>query len=155
MAKAQKLDAAPRRRTTVKEDGPHPMDVHVGARLKLRRMILGISQEALGGSLGLTFQQVQKYEKGANRIGASRIFELSNLLDVPVQYFYDDFHNAAAPAVGFAEAEAGEAFMELVNSPEGVELCRCFSGIKDPRVKKRVLDLVKTIAETEDTPAAS
>ena len=150
MAKPQKA-ATTVKKTTAKYDGPHPVDVHVGARLKIRRMILGISQEALGRALGLTFQQVQKYEKGANRIGASRIFELSSLLDVPVQYFYDDYNSEKTGAIaGFAEADAGDAFMELVNSPEGVELCRCFAGISDPKVKKRVLELVKTIAETED-----
>ena len=78
-----------------KEEGPHPIDVHVGARVKLRRMILGYSQEAIGKKLGLTFQQIQKYEKGVNRIGASRIFELAQLLDVPIQFFYDDYGDAA------------------------------------------------------------
>lgn len=134
---------------STKKDGPHPVDVHVGARVKLRRMILGMSQETLGKALGLTFQQIQKYEKGVNRIGASRIFELSNLLEVPVQYFYDDYGDLIGAPAGMAEPDAGEAFMELVNSPEGVELCRYFADIKDPKVKKRVLDLVKTIAETE------
>ncbi len=133
-----------------KQDGPHPIDVHVGARVKLRRLILGMSQEALGKSLGLTFQQIQKYEKGVNRIGASRIFELSRLLDVPIQYFYDDYGDAGVvSAPGFAENDVGENFMQLVSSPEGVELCRHYAEIKDPKVKKRVLDLVKTIAETE------
>ena len=129
--------------------GPHPVDVHVGARVRLRRMILGISQESLGNALGLTFQQIQKYEKGANRIGASRLFELSDLLDVPIQYFYDDYGDMIGAPAGFTESDPGDAFMELVNSPEGVQLCRYFSAIDDPHVKKRVLDLVKTIAETE------
>ena len=106
--------------------------------------------DALGKALGLTFQQIQKYEKGVNRIGASRIFELSQLLDVPIQYFYEDYGDGGARVPGMAEPDAGEAFMKLVNSPEGVELCRYFSKIKDQKVKKRVLDLVKTIAETED-----
>lgn len=149
MAKAQKeTRARPAKRP--KEEGPHPIDVHVGARVKLRRMILGMSQETLGKALGLTFQQIQKYEKGVNRIGASRIFELSQLLDVPIQYFYEDYGDTgAARSQGLAEPDAGEAFMQLVNSPEGVELCRHFAEIKDPKVRKRVLDLVKTIAETE------
>ena len=147
MAKPQKAAKKAPLPKAPKHDGPHPIDVHVGARVKLRRMILGMSQDALGRSLGLTFQQIQKYEKGVNRIGASRIFELSNLLDVPIQYFYDDYGDAsAAPAPGMAE---GDTFMDLVNSPEGVELCRYFAAITDPKVKKRVLDLVKTIADTE------
>lgn len=134
-------------KTTVKSNGPHPIDVHVGARVKLRRMILGMSQETLGKALGLTFQQIQKYEKGVNRIGASRIFELSNLLDVPIQYFYNDYGDTIGGERG--AAAAGDMFMNLVNSPEGVQLCRSFSEINDPQVKKRVLDLVKSIAETE------
>ncbi|NOX96216.1 MAG: helix-turn-helix transcriptional regulator [Alphaproteobacteria bacterium] len=135
-------------RKVPKREGPHPIDRHVGARVKLRRMILGMSQDALGKALGLTFQQIQKYEKGINRIGASRLFELSGLLDVPIQFFYDDYGDATSRATGFAEPDAAETFMELVNSPEGVQLCRYFAEIKDPKVKRRVLDLVKTISET-------
>ena len=134
--------------TRPKRDGPHPVDTHVGSRVKLRRMILGMSQDSLGKSLGLTFQQVQKYEKGVNRIGASRLFELSDLLEVPIQYFYDGYGDADT-ANGFAEPDVAETFMELVNSPDGVNLCRYFAEIKDPQVKKRVLDLVKSIAETD------
>ena len=133
-----------------KKGGPDPMDIHVGARVRLRRMILGISQEKLGQALGVTFQQIQKYEKGINRIGAGRLRDLANLLKVPVQFFYDDYEDAApGAATGMAESDAGGDFMEFINSPEGVELCRHFSSIDDPQVKKRVLDLVKTIAETE------
>lgn len=133
-----------------KRRGPHPIDVHVGSRVKLRRMILGMSQESLGKSLGLTFQQIQKYEKGVNRIGASRIFEISQLLGVPVQFFYDEYGDRTANGAGFAEPDgAGNPVMELVSSPEGVQLCRYFAAIRDPQVKKRVLDLVKSIAETE------
>ncbi|MCK5747785.1 MAG: helix-turn-helix transcriptional regulator [Oricola sp.] len=131
---------------------PHPIDVHVGSRVKLRRMILGMSQETLGRSLGLTFQQIQKYEKGVNRIGASRMFELSQLLDVPVQFFYDEYGDRSV-VNGFAEPAAGEPVMTLLNTPEGVQLCRYFSGIRDPEVKKRVLELVRSIAETEGAPA--
>src|SRR4051812_42442557 len=86
-----------RRRQTV--DGPDPTDVHVGVRVRLRRTLLGMSQERLGDALGLTFQQVQKYERGANRIGASRLFQLSHILDVPVSYFFDEM---AAPGAGRA-----------------------------------------------------
>ena len=144
MTKASQTPA----KASAKRDGPHPVDTHVGSRVKLRRMILGMSQDALGKSLGLTFQQVQKYEKGVNRIGASRLFELSDLLEVPIQYFYDGYGDADQ-ANGFAEPDVAEAFMELVNSPDGVHLCRYFAEIKDTQVKKRVLDLVKSIAETE------
>lgn len=150
MAKTEK-PARKAAKKTSRRIGPHPIDTHVGSRVKLRRMILGMSQDALGKALGLTFQQIQKYEKGVNRIGASRLFELSELLEVPIQFFYDDYGDAVPAGGGFAEPDAAEAFMELVNSPEGVQLCRYFAGIKDPKVKRRVLDLVKTIAETEDS----
>ena len=149
MAKPQKAAANPGNRIP---GDRHPVDIHVGSRVKLRRMILGLSQESLGKSLGLTFQQIQKYEKGVNRIGASRIFEMAKLLNVPVQFFYDEMDGDRGAATGFAEeADSGGALMELVNSPEGVQLCRYFSSIKDAEVKKRVLDLVKSIAENESS----
>lgn len=152
--KAPKSGKAPRAsRDSKKHDGPNPIDVHVGSRVRLRRMILGISQEKLGKSLGLTFQQIQKYEKGANRIGASRLFDLSQLLEVPIQFFFEDYGAAISAPAGLAESDPGDAFMELLSSPEGVQLCRYFSSIRDSQVKKRVLDLVKTIAETEDIGA--
>ncbi|PQA88831.1 transcriptional regulator [Marinicaulis flavus] len=150
MAKPQKAETGVNAQEGGKRSGPHPIDVHVGSRVKLRRMILGMSQESLGKSLGLTFQQIQKYEKGVNRIGASRMFELSQLLEVPVQFFYDEYGAGADRAPGFAETGGGEV-MNLLNSPEGVQLCRYFSGIRDPEVKKRVLELVRSIAETEES----
>lgn len=153
MAKPQKAGGRASEETG-KRNGPHPVDIHVGSRVKLRRMILGLSQESLGRSLGLTFQQIQKYEKGVNRIGASRMFELSRLLDVPVQFFYDEFGDAPGSAAGFAEdAHGEEPVMDLVNSPEGVQLCRYYASIKDPTVKRRVLELVRSISETEGEKA--
>lgn len=131
---------------------PHPVDVHVGGRVRMRRMILGLSQDKLADALGLTFQQVQKYEKGSNRIGASRMFEIADVLKVPVQYFYDDF-SAKNGSYGFADGQQN-SFMELLHSPEGVQLCRHFSEIKDPKIRKKVLDLVKTLSDnTEDARA--
>lgn len=124
---------------------PHPVDVHVGGRVRLRRMMLGMSQDKLGEALGLTFQQVQKYEKGVNRIGASRIFDIAKILNVPIQFFYDDFDGRSGQSYGFAES-GDDGFMELLHSPEGVQLCRHFAEIKDPKVRKRVLELVKTLA---------
>lgn len=132
---------------------PHPVDAHVGGRVRLRRMVIGMSQDKLGELLGLTFQQVQKYEKGVNRIGASRIFELSRILDVPIHYFFEDFDGATNQSYGFAEAKGDDNVMQLLRSPEGVELCRFFSEIKDPKVRKRVLDLVRTLAEGEKQDA--
>lgn len=132
------------------EKKPHPVDVHVGNRVRLRRSILGMSQNELGAALGLTFQQIQKYEKGVNRIGASRVFEISRILKVPIQFLFDDFDGPARALNGFAEEEAGQgastALIDLLKTPEGVELCRFFAEINDPKVRKRVLDLVKTLS---------
>ena len=139
-----------------KSGGPHPVDIHVGSRVRLRRMILGLSQDKLGDALGLTFQQIQKYEKGVNRIGASRMFQISQVLNVPVQYFFDDFTTTDTAGVeGVGESEAGDTFMSLVNSPEGVQLCRYFARIEDPRVRRRVLELVKTLSEEDEDAVAS
>lgn len=135
-----------------KKGGPDPMDAHVGSRVKLRRLVMGLSQEALGKQLDLTFQQIQKYEKGANRIGAGRLMQLAEILEVPIQFFYDDFGKMIA-GPGFAEDDPHDELMEFVSSPEGVELCRHFSEIEDPKVRKRVLDLVRSISETESEKA--
>lgn len=130
------------------EKRPHPIDVHVGGRVRLRRTMIGMSQDKLADALGLTFQQIQKYEKGVNRIGASRVFEISRILNVPIQFFFDDY-NAKTGSYGFAEhaPDEGAAIMELLNSPEGVQLCKHFAAIRDHKVRKRVLDLVKTLAD--------
>ncbi len=136
---------------------PHPMDIHVGSRVRLRRMMKGMSQDRLGEELGLTFQQVQKYEKGVNRIGASRLFDIARILDVPVQFFYDDFGDGPETLIGFAETNRAEFadeksdFLSTLATPEGMQLCRAFSRIPDPHVRRRVLDLVKSLAdETEE-----
>ncbi len=131
----------------------NPMDVHVGARVRLRRMLLGMSQEKLGEHLGLTFQQVQKYEKGVNRVGASRLFELARVLGVPVQFFYDEapavaLGHGAAP--GFAESSGDSYVVEFLASREGLELNKAFSRISDPRVRRAITDLVKSLAGEAD-----
>ncbi|MCA8888717.1 MAG: helix-turn-helix transcriptional regulator [Parvularculaceae bacterium] len=133
------------------EKKPHPIDAHVGGRVRLRRTMLGMSQDKLAEALGLTFQQIQKYEKGVNRIGASRVFEISRILGVPIQFFFDDFDVNTGSSYGFAEsgAEDGMAMMELLNSPEGVQLCKHFASIKEPKIRKRVLELVKSLAVGE------
>lgn len=128
---------------------PHPIDVHVGGRVRLRRTMLGMSQDKLADSLGLTFQQIQKYEKGVNRIGASRVFEISRVLGVPIQFFFDDYDEITGRSYGFAEAgpDDGAAMMELLNTPEGVQLCKHFAAITDPKIRKRVLELVKSLGD--------
>ncbi|MEM9170572.1 MAG: helix-turn-helix transcriptional regulator [Pseudomonadota bacterium] len=129
-----------------KEKSPHPIDVHVGARVKLRRTLIGMSQDKLGEALGLTFQQIQKYEKGVNRIGASRVFEISRVLGVPIQFLFDDYEAPGETANGFAEGETDGSFMQVMNTPESIQLCRYFSEIGDARVRRSVLDLVRSIA---------
>jgi transcriptional regulator with XRE-family HTH domain len=136
------------------EDGaPNPIDVHVGARVRLRRTLLGMSQEALGKALGLTFQQVQKYERGANRVGASRLFDLAQVLDVPVSFFFDDMPGtvpALAPLPearrgGLAEEAAGFE-IDLLVRPETQELVEAYFAIPDPLVRRRVYDLARALA---------
>ena len=125
----------------------NPIDVQVGNRVRIRRMLIGMSQERLGDLLGLTFQQVQKYEKGVNRIGAGRLFEMSRILNVPVDFFYEGVNGAVGqPASGEGD---GAPVMEFVSSGEGLQLSLAFMKIKDSKVRKRVLDLVKSLAEEE------
>ena len=134
--------------------GPNPIDVHVGSRVRLRRMSLGMSQERLGRHLGLTFQQVQKYEKGVNRIGASRLYAIACVLDAPVQFFFEDMPAAAVaglPSATETEVEAAEAggairVYDFVSSAEGLELNRSFQRITDQATRRRLAELVRSVA---------
>ncbi len=135
---------------------PDPIDVHVGARLRLRRNLLGMSQEQLGKAGGLTFQQIQKYERGTNRMGASRLFQFAKLLDVPVSYFFDDVRGERAaihPSVGFAEKDQAQiegspqpADQEMLHRRETLELIRAYYRITDPKTRRKVYELVKSMA---------
>ncbi len=140
----------PGRRQT---DGPHPTDVHVGSRVRLRRNMLGLSQEKLGEAIGLTFQQVQKYERGANRVGASRLHELSRVLDVPVQFFYDDQDPVRAPAIpsGFEEAPQEGFDSDPLRRRETRELVAAYYQVEDPAVRRRLYDLAKALASGDAT----
>lgn len=151
-----------KKRTARRGGKPNPIDIHVGGRVRLRRMLLGFSQEKLGDALGLTFQQVQKYERGANRIGASRLFDLSRVLDVPVSFFFDDMPPATAGdapgqtgATGLAPANDGGGTQESGSDPmarrETLELVRAYYRISDANVRKRVFDLAKALANASDT----
>ncbi|MEO1205194.1 MAG: helix-turn-helix transcriptional regulator [Pseudomonadota bacterium] len=128
----------------------NPVDAHVGSRVRLRRMLLGMSQEKLGESLGLTFQQVQKYEKGVNRIGASRLFELSRVLEVPIQFFYDELQSKDAPSSnmvdGFTEKPGETYVLEFLSTREGLELNKAFFRIKDQRVRRSIVELIRSLA---------
>ena len=131
---------------------PNPVDVHVGARVRLRRTLLGMSQEKLGDAIGLTFQQVQKYERGANRIGASRLFHLSRVLDVPVSFFFEDMPSAASSkgtAVLGAPRGAAEEKARYDGDPmarrETLELVRAYYKIRDGAVRKRLFEMTKAL----------
>lgn len=132
--------------------GPRSVDVHVGARVRLRRTLLGMTQGKLGEALDLTFQQVQKYERGANRIGSSRLFELSQILDVPISYFFDDMADeiAAQPArrvSGLKDRSQAVFESDALSRRETLELVRAYYKISDPRVRKRLFELTKSLAD--------
>lgn len=129
---------------------PNPIDIHVGSRIRLRRNMLGLSQEKLGESLGITFQQIQKYEKGTNRVGASRLQAISTVLTAPVAFFFEDAPGSTPQGAGFAEDNEATYVVDFLNSNEGVQLTRAFTKITDPKVRRKIIDLVKSLAaETE------
>ncbi|MFI4948321.1 MAG: helix-turn-helix domain-containing protein [Alphaproteobacteria bacterium] len=149
-----------RRPSRQKSDKPNPIDVQVGSRVRLRRNMLGLSQEKLGSAIGLTFQQVQKYERGANRIGASRLHQLSRVLDVPVSFFFDDVDPVRAPAIpgGFAEPPAEAFDSDPMRRRETVDLVEAYYAIDDTAVRRRLLDLARALAAegertADQTPA--
>lgn len=144
---------APRiRATRVKTGKPNPVDIHVGSRVRLRRTMLGMSQEKLGEAIGLTFQQVQKYERGANRIGASRLFELSRVLDVPVSFFFDDMPSETAMRSSRSHAGEDDAPIDLdpMAKRETLELVRAYYRIGESGVRKKVFELTKALARAGD-----
>ncbi len=127
---------------------PNPIDKHVGSRVRMRRMMLGMSQEKLGNSLGLTFQQVQKYEKGTNRIGASRLQQISQILQVPVSFFFE-----GAPTVGnvartdgMSEAPSPAYVSDFLATSDGLALTKAFMRISNSKLRRRIVDLVEQIA---------
>lgn len=136
---------------------PNPIDRHVGSRVRMRRVMLGMSQEKLGDALGLTFQQVQKYEKGTNRIGASRLQQISRTLDVPPAFFFEGAPSFEALAqaeagqgMGFAEDSNTSYVADFLSTPEGLHLNLAFARIQDPKVRKRIVDLVSSLAGVDD-----
>ena len=135
---------------------PNPVDIHVGARVRLRRTMLGMSQERLGDSLGITFQQIQKYEKGANRIGASRLQKICEVMGVPVSFFFEDMPvgDGTAGAPGLREPEARSYVADLPSTAEGAQLARAFARIADPKVRRRLLDLVRALGEAAESARA-
>ncbi|HEY6258915.1 MAG TPA: helix-turn-helix domain-containing protein, partial [Xanthobacteraceae bacterium] len=119
---------------------PNPIDKHVGSRVRMRRMMLSMSQEKLGGALGLTFQQVQKYEKGTNRIGASRLQQISNILQVPVAFFFEGAPALQSHGDGLSEAPSPSYVSDFLATSDGLALTKAFMEIKEPKLRRRIVD---------------
>jgi len=135
---------------------PNPIDKHVGSRVRMRRMMLSMSQEKLGDALGLTFQQVQKYEKGTNRIGASRLQQIAQILQVPVAFFFEgapELSPTPAPD-GMNEAPSPTYVSDFLATSDGLALTKAFMRIPDAKLRRRIVDLVEHIAGKEDNGSA-
>lgn len=131
---------------------PNPIDKHVGSRVRMRRMMLAMSQEKLGDALGLTFQQVQKYEKGTNRIGASRLQQISSILQVPVAFFFEGAPDLDGAGQSGAEDAPSPAYIsDFLATSDGLALTKAFMRIPDPKLRRRIVDLVEQIAGDDAT----
>ena len=130
---------------------PNPIDKHVGSRVRMRRMMLNMSQEKLGDALGLTFQQVQKYEKGTNRIGASRLQQISHILQVPVSFFFEGApHVPGGQSSGMSEAPSPAYVSDFLATSDGLSLTKAFMRIKNSKLRRRIVDLVEQIAGDDE-----
>jgi len=131
---------------------PNPTDKHVGARVRMRRILMNMSQEKLGEALGVTFQQVQKYEKGTNRISASRLQQISKTLEMPPAYFFEGVPGSdAMPSEGFSDNPVAYV-ADFLSTAEGLQLNKAFSRIRDAKVRRRIVDLVVCLAGDETEP---
>jgi transcriptional regulator with XRE-family HTH domain len=131
---------------------PNPIDRHVGSRVRMRRILLGMSQEKLGDALGLTFQQIQKYEKGTNRIGASRLQQISTTLNVPPAFFFEGADAAGSSELAIGEETSSSYVLDFIATTEGLNLNKAFARIQDSKVRKRIIDLVASLAEEKPAP---
>jgi transcriptional regulator with XRE-family HTH domain len=122
---------------------PNPVDIHVGKRIRIRRLLLGMNQEALANGLGLTFQQVQKYEAGANRVSASSLSAVAEILGAPISYFFDDL-----PAADATVSAEDKAEREQLERPETIERVRLYYAISDPSVRRQLLEMIKAVAQS-------
>jgi transcriptional regulator with XRE-family HTH domain len=129
---------------------PNPIDIHVGSRVRLRRMMLGMSQEKLGENLGITFQQIQKYEKGTNRIGASRLQHIARVLSMPVSYFFEGAPGLSSSLPEGLAQPTTNYVVDFLSTNEGIQLNKAFVRIKDPKLRRRVIDLVRAMAGLAD-----
>jgi transcriptional regulator with XRE-family HTH domain len=128
---------------------PNPVDKYVGSRVRMRRIMLGMSQEKLGEALGLTFQQVQKYEKGTNRVGASRLQQISEILQVPVSFLFEGGPSGATSAGGFSEGTSPSYVSDFLATSEGLALTRAFTRISDAKLRRSIVEMVEQIALRE------
>ena len=128
---------------------PNPVDKYVGSRVRMRRIMLGMSQEKLGEALGLTFQQVQKYEKGTNRVGASRIQQISEILQVPVSFLLEGGPSGTANAGSFSEGTSPAYISDFLATSEGLALTRAFTRNTDAKLRRSIVDMVEQIAARE------
>ena len=126
---------------------PDPTDIHVGSRVRLRRTMAGMSQEKLGDALGVTFQQVQKYEKGTNRIGASRMQQIAEALKVEPAFFFEDLPGAKITLAGMSEAGSSSYVVDFLSTNDGLQLNRAFVRITNPAIRRRIVDMVRTLAD--------
>ena len=131
---------------------PNPVDRHVGSRVRMRRIMLGMSQEKLGEALGLTFQQIQKYEKGTNRIGASRVQQIGEVLQVPVSFFFEGGPTGGMTVPeGLSEAPSPTYISDFLATTEGLTLTRAFMRITDPKLRRSIVDLIEQMASREES----
>ncbi len=138
------------KKPSIPENTPHHVDVHVGKRLRLRRTILGMSQEAIARVIGITFQQIQKYERGVNRMSSSRLYDFAKAMNVPVSYFFDGLEQTGAtPAFSGMMEETAAFEHEDLTSRETMELMRAYTKVKEPALRKRIVDLIKAISEEQ------
>ncbi len=135
---------------------PNPVDKYVGSRVRMRRIMLGMSQEKLGEALGLTFQQIQKYEKGTNRVGASRIQQISEVLDIPVSFLFEGgpgaFSTGNGPDTGLGENPSPAYVSDFLASAEGLALIRAFTKISNQKLRRSIVDMVEQVAAQEEVP---
>lgn len=130
--------------------GPNPVDLHVGSRIRLRRKVLGVSQESLASDLGLTFQQIQKYERGSNRVSASKLYEIARSLQTTTSYFFDGFADPQSGKPQSPEFAEEKAAVDFLMTPEGLEMAALFPKIPRGKMRRRVLDLVRAMSDEID-----
>ena len=134
----------------VSKKAPNPIDKHVGARVRMRRMMISMSQEKLGDKLGITFQQIQKYEKGTNRIGASRLQQIALVLSVPVAFFFEGAPTPDSMSSGLSEPPSPAYVSDFLATSDGLALTKAFMKVKDAKVRRRIVDLVQSIAAEDE-----